>query len=112
MEYYKLTTIPRLIEPKTRFYLKNSLKSTREFKDFYINIAFNIILLLIFLLVLSLILYYRYKGKPTPDELQIRQNDKKKYIFTKIQQFNLEKQKESQGLITNLPVNHPQISLK
>ena len=112
MEHYKLSSIPRLIEPKTRFYLKNSLKSSREFKDYYINIAINVIMLLIFILVVILILYYRYKGKPTPDELQIKQNDKKKYIFTKIQQFGIEKQKESQGLITNLPINHPQISLK
>ena len=112
MNVNKYSVVPRLIEPRTKFYLKTSLKNSREFKDYYITIIVNILLLFVFILVCTLVLYYRYKGKPTFEDQQRKENEKKKYIFTKIQQFSLEKQKESQGLITNLPVNHPQVSLK
>lgn len=95
--------IPSLIENDTKFYIKHALKTSREYKDKYINIASNIILFLFFLLIFGGLLIYKYKGKPTEEELIHKNNEKKKYFFQKLQKYQIDKQKESQNMITNLP---------
>ena len=95
--------IPSLIENDTKFFIKHALKTSRDYKDKYINIATNIILFLLFILLFGGILYYKYKGKPNHEEILHRNNEKKKYFFQKLQKYQSDKQKESQQIITNLP---------
>ena len=95
--------IPLLIENDTKFFIKHSLRKSREYKDKYINIACNIILFLLFLLIFGGLLYYKYKGTPSEEEIIYRNNQKKKYFFQKLQKYQSDKQKENQSLITNLP---------
>jgi len=100
MDYNK----PALIEFQTKYYIKNSLKEVRQLKNKYITIFANIFLLLLFIGVVGGILLYKYKGKATQQETLARQHDQKLYLFQKLQQYSYDKQKESQRLITNLPV--------
>jgi hypothetical protein len=95
--------IPSLIENDTKFFIKHALRTSRDYKDKYINIATNIILFLLFILLFGGILYYKYKGKPNQEEILHRNNEKKKYFFQKLQKYQSDKQKESQRIITNLP---------
>lgn len=94
---------PSLIENDSKFFIKHSLRTSREFKDKYITIATNIILFFLFICIFGGLLYYKYKGKPNPEEIQYRNNEKKKFFFQKLQKYQSDKQKESQRMITNLP---------
>jgi len=100
MEYSK----PLLTELTTKFYIKNSLKEVRCFKNKYISIIINVLLLLLFIGSISLLLYYKYKGKPTQEEIKIKENQKKHYLFEKLHKISYEKRKENQNLITDLPI--------
>ncbi len=100
MEYSK----PLLTELTTKFYIKNSLKEVRQFKNKYITVIVNILLFLLFVGVVSLLLYYKYKGKPSKEEINIKENQKKQYLFEKLHKISYEKRKENQNLITDLPL--------
>jgi hypothetical protein len=100
MEYIK----PSLTEFKTKYYLRNSLIETRKFKDKYITIIVNIILFISFIGIIGGLLYYKYKGKTSYEEINKRQQQKKMYIFQKLQKYAHDKEKASQRLITNLPL--------
>jgi cell division protein YceG involved in septum cleavage len=100
MEYSK----PLLTELTTKFYIKNSLKEVRQFKNKYITVIVNILLFLLFVGLVSLLLYYKYKGKPSKEEIKIKENQKKQYLFEKLHKISCEKRKENQNLITDLPL--------
>ena len=95
--------IPSLIENDTKFFIKHALRTSRNYKDKYINIVTNILLFLLFIIFFGGLLYYKYKGKPNIEQIHYRNNQKKKYFFQKLQKYQLDKQKESQQIITNLP---------
>jgi hypothetical protein len=95
---------PSLTEFSTKYYIRHSLKEVRRFKDKYITIFVNISLFLIFMAILFGLLYYKYKGKLTPDEKQEKEKQKKLYLFQKLHQISYEKQKENRSLITDLPL--------
>ena len=95
---------PSLIENEVKYNLNRSLKNIRNYKDKYITILVNIFLLVSFVVVVGGFLYYRYKGKPTPEILAQKNREKKYYLFEKLQKFAIDKQKENQNLITNLPL--------
>ena len=95
---------PTLTENITKFYIKNSLKQVRLYKNKYITIIVNILLFLGFLGITGLLLYYRYKGKLNPDEVKAKENIKKQYLFEKLHKISYEKRKENQNLITDLPI--------
>jgi len=100
---------PSLIENTTKFYLKNALKESRNIKNKYINLGVNIFLFLLFILLFFGFLLYKYKGKMTSEEKEIKDREKKEYLINMMQKYSIQKQKESQNLITNLPLNHQQI---
>jgi len=64
---------------------------------------FNAGLLLFFILVLAGILIYKYKGKLTPAEKKQREMQKRQYILSTIKNYQDEKRKMRQELITGLP---------
>lgn len=100
MEFIK----PTLTEISTKYYIRNSLKEVRLIKDKYISICANVFLFVFFILVISGLLYYKYKGKLTPEQEVIKNNIKKQYIFEKLHRISYQKQKECQSLITGLPI--------
>ena len=95
---------PTLTENLSKFHIRNSLKEIRIKKNKYITIIFNIFLFLIFTGSFGGFLYYKYKGKLTEEEKEIKENQKKMYLFEKLHKISYEKHKENQNLITDLPI--------
>ena len=50
---------PILCEPGVKYFVSNSLKECRKFKDHYISLFFNIGALLLFVIGVGLFLYYK-----------------------------------------------------
>ena len=94
---------PILIEPGVKYFLNETLKQCHKIKDQYHNMLFNIGMLVIFFMVLAIILIYKYKGKLTPEEIEEKENIKKQYILSKIKNYQDDKIKSLQELITGLP---------
>ncbi len=94
---------PRLIEPGTRYFIKESLKNSNKFRTNYNNYVINVSLFVIFIIILGIFLFIRYKGKLTPLEKENKLNEQKTYILSKIKQLQDVKRQRSQELVTNLP---------
>jgi len=109
MEYNDLinedfgNTKPLLTEPGVKYFLHQTLKQCHITRDNFYNYAFNLSLFIAFLLILGLILFFKYKGKLTPVEINKKNKEKQQYILSKIQNFQLAKRKAHQELITGLP---------
>ena len=100
MEYIK----PILIEPGVRYFLSGTLKECHKFKDNYISTIFNISMIILIIVVIGGFLLYRYKGKPTLDELELKNRKKQEYIISKLQQLAYDKKKtQNTTMITGLP---------
>jgi hypothetical protein len=97
------STRPMLTEPGVKFFISETLKQCRQFKDKYQNDIINTCLFFGLLVILGAFLLYKYKGKLTPEEMREKENEKKQYILSKIKNFQLAKLKAQQSLITGLP---------
>jgi hypothetical protein len=107
---------PILLEPGMKYFVSKSLKQCHEFKDKYTSFFFNIGILGAFILILSLILLFKYKGKLTPQEKELKERKKQEYIISKLQTlsaYRTEQRKVSGDLITDLPSwnDHPEAIL-
>jgi len=96
-------TKPKLIEPGVKYFLNQTLKQCNEFKNKYNNLLFNISLAIGFFLILATILLFKYKGKPTPSEKERKNREKQQYILSKIKNYQDNKLRSQQALITGLP---------
>jgi len=94
---------PELVEPGVKYFLHQSLKQCHIIKEKMHNTIFNIGLFIVFLIVLCIILFYKYKGKITPIEIQKKNKEKQEYILSKIINFQESKKRAHQELITGLP---------
>jgi hypothetical protein len=94
---------PSLVEPGVKYFLKETLKQCKDFKNKYNNTIFNIGLFVFFLLVVMGVLVYKYKGKLTPVEKEKKEWEKKQYILSKIKNYQDAKRIAHQELITGLP---------
>jgi len=94
---------PTLIEPGVRYFLSETLKQCHQFKIKHNNMIVNLYLLIGFVLLVSLVLLFMYKGKPSPEERERRDREKKEYILTKIRNYQDAKLRSQQALITGLP---------
>jgi hypothetical protein len=108
MDYRQIR--PHLTEPGVKYFLSQTLKECRKFKDKYQTIIFNVSLFLFLLFIIGSILYFKYKGRLSPSEIKRKNKEKQEYIFSKLQQLALVKQKQT--LITDLPVwNNPEVEI-
>jgi hypothetical protein len=94
---------PSLTEPGVKYFLHQTLKQCHITRDNFYNLAFNIGLFITFLLILGCILFFKYKGKLSPIEINKKNKEKQQYILSKIQNFQQAKRKAHQELITGLP---------
>ena len=94
---------PVLVEPGFKYFLHRTLKQCHSFKQQYFNTMFNVALLVAAVVGGVFLLWYKYKGKPTPAELARREADKRQYILSKIKNFQDAKRIAHQELITGLP---------
>jgi len=94
---------PMLTEPGVKFFLSESLKQCHKFKEKHQNTILNIGLFIGFLIILGILLLYKFKGKLTPEEMAEKEMDKKRYIMSRIKNYQDAKVKAQQELITGLP---------
>lgn len=94
---------PILTEPGVKYFLSESLKQAHIFKQKYLNTIYNIGLLLLFLFLLGVLLLWKYKGKLTPKEIEEKEMQKKRYVLSKIYNYQQAKLQAQQQLITGLP---------
>ena len=90
-----------LTEPGVRDYVLRSLQKCKEFKMDYYTKVMNISLFALFVVVAACILYYKYKGKKTPEERRTKKEADRLYILAKIKHVQLAKQKESNMILTD-----------
>tara|TARA_Y100000287_G_scaffold185518_1_gene188988 strand:+ start:2891 stop:3235 length:345 start_codon:yes stop_codon:yes gene_type:complete len=104
---------PVLTEPGVKYWLTQTLKECRKFKDRNISVIFNISMLVLFFVVVGGFLTYKYKGKLTPSEIAEKNRKKQEYIVSKLQNIALIKNQKSSTMITDLPTwsNHPEIDI-
>jgi hypothetical protein len=94
---------PMLTEPGVKYFLNETLKQCHSFREKYNNMLFNVALFVGFLVILGILLLYKYKGKLTPQEIEQKEIDKKKYILSKIKNYQDTRLRAQQQLITGLP---------
>jgi hypothetical protein len=94
---------PMLTEPGVKYFLNETLKQCHSFREKYNNMLFNVALFVGFLVILGILLLYKYKGKLTPQEIEQKEIDKKKYILSKIKNYQDARLRAQQELITGLP---------
>ena len=95
---------PKLIEPGVKYFLRETLHQCHEFKIKYNNFLFNIILFSMLVLTIGIVLYVKYKGKPSSLEIKRKDREKEQYILSKIKLIEEETRKKRDELITGLPV--------
>jgi hypothetical protein len=96
-------TKPILIEPGVKYFLSETLKQCKDFKEKYYNTIFNISLAAFLFLLIFVILFFKYKGKLTPSEKESKNREKQQYILSKIKNYQDTKLRAQQNLITGLP---------
>lgn len=103
---------PLLTEPGVKYWVTQTLRECRKFKDRNISIFFNISMLVLFSVVVGGFLAYKYKGKLTQAEIAEKNKKKQEYIVSKLQNIALIK-KASSSMITDLPTwnNHPEVAV-
>ena len=94
---------PVLTEPGVKYFLSQTLKQCHVTRIQFYNWVFNISVFGVFLLILAVILFYKYKGRLTPAEVDQQNREKQQYILSKIKNLQEAKRKAHQELITGLP---------
>ena len=94
---------PTLTEPGVKYFLKETLKNCRIKKDTEFNQLMNLALLTSFVVISSVLLYYKYKTRPTDDDRKKLKQLKRDYFVNKVRQLEAKKAKQLDRQITNLP---------
>jgi len=94
---------PTLTEPGVKYFLKETLKNCRIKKNTEFNQLMNLALLTSFVVISSVLLYYKYKTRPTEDDREKIKQLKRDYFVNKVRQLEAKKAKQLDRQITNLP---------
>ena len=94
---------PTLTEPGVKYFLKETLKNCRIKKNIEFNQLMNLALLTSFVVISSVLLYYKYKTRPTEDDRKKTKQLKRDYFVNKVRQLEAKKAKQLDRQITNLP---------
>ena len=94
---------PLLVEPGASYFFAQSLNNCHKVKKSYMNKLLNVGLLILFISITTIILMSMYKGKPTLYEKNDKSERERLYILNKIKTLQIDKQRERNLLITNLP---------
>ena len=95
---------PTLTEPGVKYFLKETLKNCRIKKDTEFNQLMNLALLTSFVVISSVLLYYKYKTRPTDEDRKKLKQLKRDYFVNKVRQLEAKKAKQLNQQITNLPL--------
>jgi len=94
---------PTLTEPGVKYFLKETLKNCKIKKDLQFNMLMNLGLLGMFVIIVSILLYYKYKTRPTEQDRKKKKQLKRDYFVNKVRQMQAVKAKQLNEQITNLP---------
>tara|TARA_B110000285_G_C15074280_1_gene589800 strand:+ start:577 stop:918 length:342 start_codon:yes stop_codon:yes gene_type:complete len=94
---------PRLVEPGARYFLGETLNNCATFKKKYYNDMLNWSIACVVVFVFGMLLYYKYKGKPTPSQKMLKDREKQHYILSRIHNYQDAKKNQSHANITGLP---------
>ena len=94
---------PTLTEPGVKYFLKETLKNCRIKKDTEFNQLMNLALLTSFVVISSVLLYYKYKTRPTDDDRKKIKQLKRDYFVNKVRQLEAKKANQLDRQFTNLP---------
>ena len=72
---------PTLTEPGVKYFLKETLKNCRVKKDIEFNQLVNLALLTSFVVISSMLLYYKYKTRPTEEDRKKNKTVKKRLFY-------------------------------
>lgn len=95
---------PNLVEPKAKIFLKGALKHSHEIKKLYINQIYNFGLAIMLIVIFGGFLLYKYKGALTPVEKEIKKRKEYQDILIQLKTIENKQFKESQTLLTDLPI--------
>lgn len=98
-----MSDIPNLVEPNVRYFIDNSLKSVHEYKMNTYTFFLNFTAVALFVLVFGGILYYRYKSKPTPYEIQQKMKRDQEIVMSKIQMYQDDRKRSNFSDMTKIP---------
>jgi hypothetical protein len=98
-----MSDIPKLVEPNVRYFIDNSLKSVHEYKMNTYSFFLNFTAVALFVLVFGGILYYRYKSKPTPYEIQQKMKREQEIVMSKIQMYQDDRKRSNFSDMTKIP---------
>ena len=73
---------PMLTEPGVKYFINETLKQCRQFKENHQHIIFNIGLLVMFFIILGVFLFYKYKGKLSEEEIEQKGQPLKNMIIS------------------------------
>ena len=94
---------PSLVEPDVLYFIENSLKKAHEYKMNTYTFFLNLGVVVIFVLLYGGFLYYRYKSKPTPYEIQQKMKRDQEIIMSKIQLYQDDKKRGQHSGMTKIP---------
>lgn len=96
-----------LVAPGVRSFIDLTLKNCRHLKETYTNIAWNVGLTLFLIFGLVTFLYYRYRGKLSPEGKAAKEQEAHFYIMKKLGNNVATREIEkglSNGTLTGLPL--------
>jgi len=96
-------TLPKLVEDNVRFFIDNSLRSVHESRMNNYSFFLNLTAAALFVLVFGGILYYRYKSKPGPYEIQQKMKRDQEIIMSKIQMYQDDRKRGNYSEMTKMP---------
>lgn len=101
---------PHLVAPGVKSFMDFTLKNCKQMKESYTTVAVNIGLTVTFIIVVGGFLYYKYKGKPTREEVEQRKRRGQEYVMKKLgthvatRQMMSNQSKNDTSVITGLPM--------
>jgi hypothetical protein len=98
---------PILTEPGVKYFMNEVLKTCNERKSLFTNSIFNLISFLIFVLIIGGFLYYKYRGKLTPQEKEAKLREQKQDVLARLNALNVKiesSNKRTANMITDLPM--------
>jgi len=91
-----------LVEPHIQQQLIYSLSNVHEYRMNIYRIIWNSFFTFTMIFIVGLILYFRYKGKPTEEELYRKMMREQEYVLSQIRAYKGQLQHSS--IITGLPI--------
>lgn len=98
-----LYAMSHLTEPGIKNLFIQNLNECKQIKLNYHTKCLNLALFIGFFVCLGILLYVKYKGRLSDEEKESRKEKDRLYILNQIKMVQIDRQKTSNELITNLP---------